>query len=333
MKYTHLLTLLFLFWIQVLIAQTPKKVIVEHFTNSRCTICSSSTKNPAFYTNLDNHPEVLHISYHPSSPYANCIFSQHNPSENDERTKYYNTFGGTPDLVIQGVLHPASIPFGSPEVFSPYLDQSSEVSIEIAQTKVDNKSISATITITTLVEHDYESTDLLVGVAEKLIDYAAPNGEQKHHDVFRLAMTDIEGDALTLPEVGESVSFSYEVDHNAAWEFDEMYVYAILNDSENREVIQAESALPSDNVTLLKESDKLSSLKIFPNPARNTINISLESNDELFVEFYNIKGDKVLSQKFNGEKMLNVIDLSSGIYNVQVRFAQGNTFRQIVIIN
>ena len=77
-------------------SQVEKTVVVEHFTNTKCGICAS--KNPAFYDVLNDYPNVLHIAYHPSSPYSTCAFSMHNHAENDARANYYGVYGPTPQF-------------------------------------------------------------------------------------------------------------------------------------------------------------------------------------------------------------------------------------------
>jgi hypothetical protein len=57
-------------------AQVAKKTIVEHFTNTKCSICAS--RNPGFHTNLNANPAIQSISIHPSSPYSTCFLSQQN---------------------------------------------------------------------------------------------------------------------------------------------------------------------------------------------------------------------------------------------------------------
>ena len=47
-----LTTLLFFSFVWNAEAQVPKKVIVEHFTNTLCSVCAS--RNPGFYSNLNN---------------------------------------------------------------------------------------------------------------------------------------------------------------------------------------------------------------------------------------------------------------------------------------
>ena len=89
-------------------AQVEQKVIIEHFTNTRCGTCAN--KNPAFYETLANYPQVLHVAYHPSSPYANCAFNQQNKEDNDARTHFYNIYGGTPRAVVQSDVIPTQNP-------------------------------------------------------------------------------------------------------------------------------------------------------------------------------------------------------------------------------
>src|SRR5688572_6916976 len=121
MKKLTLLSLIFIS--SVAIAQVPKKVIVEHFTNTKCSICAS--KNPGFYTNLAAHPGVLHLSVYPSSPYAACLLSQQTQPESDARTNYYGIYGGTPRFIIQGTVLPSNTNYADASIFTPYTGQTS----------------------------------------------------------------------------------------------------------------------------------------------------------------------------------------------------------------
>ncbi len=74
-------TLFVCFLIPEVQSQAKKYVLLEHFTNSRCSNCAS--RNPVFYTLIDDHPQdVHHIAYHPPIPYTSCIFYQANMTEN-----------------------------------------------------------------------------------------------------------------------------------------------------------------------------------------------------------------------------------------------------------
>src|SRR4051812_23780642 len=96
-------------------AQVPKKIVVEHFTNTNCSICAS--KNPGFYANLSSQPNIQHIAVHPSSPYPACMLSQHNVTENDARTNYYGVYGSTPRFIINGELIAPSVNLDNASVF------------------------------------------------------------------------------------------------------------------------------------------------------------------------------------------------------------------------
>lgn len=75
MKKLSVLVLL-LSGLTVFAQQVPKKVLVAHFTNTRCSVCAS--RNPGFFNNLDNqnNGDLIHIAYHPSRPYnSNLIGS------------------------------------------------------------------------------------------------------------------------------------------------------------------------------------------------------------------------------------------------------------------
>lgn len=322
---------LFLFTMQSASAQVTKNVMVEHFTNTRCSICASSSKNPAFYENLANYPDILHVSYHPSSPYSTCLFSQHNPAENDGRAKYYSAFGGTPRLLVQGVLNPIGVPFGSADVFNPYLDQMTEVSIDIMQAKTADDVIEATITITTESEHNYTGTKLLVAVAEKVVDYQAPNGEDVHYDVFRKAFTDIEGDELVLPGVGESVSFNYSVSKDAVWDMSQMFVYVILNDAESKNVIQSEAASPSENMTATQDFNSVKNVRLYPNPAQNNLNIEVETETEADLSISSISGVVQYQSSFRTKTRVDISAFVPGIYIVSIESQKGRSVQRIVV--
>ncbi len=104
-------------------AQVSKTIVVEHFTNSVCSICAS--RNPGFYENLSEQENVLHLAIHPSAPYSSCIFNLNNVIENDDRTNYYGIYGSTPRLVIQGDVISSSADYSSASIFTPYLDATS----------------------------------------------------------------------------------------------------------------------------------------------------------------------------------------------------------------
>ena len=178
-----IITLLILFAGTYIWSQTNQTVIVEHFTNSRCGICAA--RNPALFDLLNDYPEVLHIAYHPSAPYSSCIFSQHNPSENDDRTNYYGIYGGTPRVVVQGEVISPQNPLLMASQIEEKLGQAADFTISVEQMQHTNEEADVTIVVKKTGDADFDNLNLYAIVSEKEVAYNAPNGETDHHDVFR----------------------------------------------------------------------------------------------------------------------------------------------------
>src|SRR5690606_9795145 len=212
------------------IGQVPKRIIVEHFTNSVCGTCAS--RNPAFFANLNAQDSVLHIAIHPSSPYATCIFNTHNVSENDGRTNFYGIYGTTPRLVIQGTPISAIANYGDAAIFAPFLNQTSPVSIIVRQFKVGNDSVKSVVVVKTEATHTLSNLKLFVALVENPVLYNAPNGENTQRNVFRKAVTTVTGDGFSLPAtIGDSVVYSKTSLISSVWNFNAIHSLAILQEN------------------------------------------------------------------------------------------------------
>ncbi len=223
-------------------AQVPRKVVVEHFTNSWCSICAS--RNPGFYTNYvaNQQSGLIHLAIHPSSPYSGCLLNQHNVAGNDGRTNYYGIYGSTPRLVIQGDVISPSANYSSATLFSPYVGQTSPASIRIEQIRFANDSIRASVILKTEAAHNWGSLQMFVALAEDTLFYTSPNGESEHYDVFRKAFTGVTGLAVTLPAtVGDSVVYTFSSTVNQAWNFSRINTFVILQETTSKAVVQAQS--------------------------------------------------------------------------------------------
>ncbi len=216
-------------------SQQTQTVIVEHFTNTRCSICAA--RNPAFYDLLDDYPEVLHIAYHPSSPYSTCIFSQHNPVENDARTNYYGIYGGTPRVVVQGEIIQPQNPLLMASQIEEKLGQSANYSVSVEQIQSNDQEAEVAIVIRKTGSSETELS-LYAVIAEKEIDYNSPNGETVHHDVFRKVLIDV---PVSLLNIGDSLILneSYSIDNE--WIANQMYVAVMLQDVSSKSILQSAS--------------------------------------------------------------------------------------------
>ena len=71
----------------------------------------------------------------------------------------------------------------------------------------------------------------------------------------------------------------------------------------------------------------LSRIKVYPNPAQNELNISIEDNKLAEIFIYDIKGEVVHHEIFNnGQQLISLDNFSTGIYMVFI-ITPEETFR------
>lgn len=305
-------------------AQVPKKVIVEHFTNTKCGICAS--RNPGFYTNLNSQSGVIHLAIHPSSPYAACVLSMHNPVENDSRTNYYGVYGGTPVLVIQGVPVSTSVNYSMPSIFTPYLGQMSPAKITIRQTKFGVDSIRSTIIIKTMATHTLTNLKLFVALAEDTIFYTGSNGEPKHFNVFRKSYTGTSGVAVTLPaNIGDSVVYTKSSPSNVTWVFSRMQTIVILQDGTSKSVVQSESVPANSNYVIStptgldNQSISNTLISVYNYENNIIINQSKKIDNTIFI-LNDVLGRSLISKTIDNEKeTINTSHLIQGVYLYSIK--------------
>jgi len=296
---------------QIAFSQVPKKAVVEHFTNTNCSICA--TRNPGFYTNLNAQTDVLHLAIHPSSPYPNCLLHQQNATANDARTNYYGVYGGTPRLVINGTVISASANYSSSTIFTPYIGLTSTASIRIEQEKFATDSIRTTIIIKTEATNTLGALTLFVALAEDTVFYSGGNGEPLHFDVFRKSLTNTTGDAVTLPAtVGDSVVFAFSSLANPIWNFSRIYTLAILQETTSKNLVQTEAVPASAGVATTGISSsplEWAGVRIFPNPADKFITIQLVESESATVSLITLEGKLVMQKALT--QLENRIDISA----------------------
>lgn len=312
-------------------AQVVQKVVVEHFTNTRCGICAS--RNPGFYTNLNaqNKDNVLHMAIHPSAPYSACLLNQHNKTENDARTNYYGVYGSTPRLVIQGNVIPASSNYGSAAVFAAYLNQTSPIGISVQVKLMPTDSIEVNIHIKTVATHSLGELQLFGAMVEKQLNYAAPNGENEHFDVFRKNVFPVNGLKFTPSAVvGDSVVLKGMVFKHAAWVSSQMYALAIVQ-AADKKIIQAERSALLSQATGFNDY-KILNANVFPNPVTDHINIELADVKQADFYLYDLMGRLVKKQEIQESGMVDLSGITAGFYQLVLK-SNDYQFTQKIIIN
>ena len=248
----------------------PQTVIVEHFTNTRCSVCFS--RNPGFYANLRQQPAgTLHLAYHPSSPYRLCAFSQLNPTENDARTNFYGIYGSTPRLVVNGSVLPAAQNYADPALFAPFQGLTSPVAVQVTLTAQGPDSIAATVQVQTVAPPPLTGFTLYVALAEDTVFYAAPNGETVHHDVFRKSFAGVAPEPITPAAVGNTLTLRRVVAADAGWARPRLYAVAMVQQAGG--ILVQAGASPRLGTVLSAPADlaETAASVVYPNPVRETL--------------------------------------------------------------
>jgi len=311
--------------------QVAKTIIVEHFTNSRCGICTG--RNPGFYENFNKQDDALHVSYHPSRPYSSCVLHKHNAEENDSRTKFYRVYGSTPRLVIQGEVVSGSTDYSNSSIFEKHSNQTSPLSITTEQFKLDDDNIQIQITVTNEMMHDLTDVRLLAGVAESVVNYDAPNGEKQHFDVFRKAYTLIEGDSIRLEKAQGAVqTLQYSIPINEEWDLDELFSYVILQEEDTKAVVQSDATASGKFSTPVSVANNIfSSINAFPNPVQDVLYVDFPVNEKITLQLFDSNGKNVKQQSFHQQAALKVDDLSNGLYIANIQHEGKNTYFKIIV--
>ncbi|MEL6674313.1 MAG: Omp28-related outer membrane protein [Bacteroidota bacterium] len=237
MKYLLYLFAALTVWTSPLQAQeVPRYLFLEHFTNTHCGLCAS--RNPTLFTTLATVPgKVHHLAVHPSVPYSACALYNHNTTDNGARQSYYGV-QFTPvtylwgDAVYQGAtLLPTA-------TLNDSLDQSAALRIIVDELK---NGANSGVTIRVKRYGDLPSGDvrLFVALAERTLNFSAPNGENTHHNVFRKMLPDAAGESLGSLELGEEKVFSFSFSMDSEWSADEIYALAFVQDVNSKVVINS----------------------------------------------------------------------------------------------
>ncbi|MFZ1561915.1 MAG: T9SS type A sorting domain-containing protein [Saprospiraceae bacterium] len=306
---------------QNLTGQTvPKKTIVEHFTNTRCSICAG--RNPGFYTALNQNPDVIHIAYHPSSPYSDCLFSTQNKIQNDARTNFYNIYGATPRFIINGEERNGT-QVQSPTVYNEFKNQTTPIDLKVKVAKLGADQIEVTFEAKAVSNNTVGTVFYFIALVEDTVFYNAPNGEKIHHDVFRKSFTNAglpgfvapqnEGNLFTLTD-------SRKIESN--WDASRIYAVVVLTDANKKVVQVAKSPLYNPDIvsSIENELTKDESLIIFPNPTSSELLVRSKSNETLKnILIFNATGQSALHLTPEpGQHIFDVSSLENGTYFIQI---------------
>lgn len=295
-------------------SQVTKNVIVEHFTNTYCSICAS--RNPGFYANRVQFPQVIHITYHPSAPYAACPLNQHNKPENDARTNYYGIYGATPRLVIQGKVLASSVNYNDASIFQSELGQTTAFDVSTTVSPSGGNSIVVIVKVKKVAASTLSSLQLYAALAEDTLFFNAANGETKHYDVFRKSVWGAPMNIAALVNIGDSVVYTQTLTLNTIWNANRIYAIAMLQD-QNKEIVQVAKSLNLKGATTIVSASQTTGVVIYPNPTKGIITINVKAPATIRVN--NTVGKTVKNMKqYNASVGYDFSHLPAGIYSVEI---------------
>jgi hypothetical protein len=297
-----------------LFAQVPRTVVIEHFTNTRCGICAN--RNPDLFTNLNNNPEVLHLAVHPSSPYSSCVFNQEDVAGNDGRTNYYNIYGATPRIVVQGSVIPSSTSFGDATLFSSQAGQTSPFNVRVNIDNINAMQATVSVVVKTEAVHNFIDLKLFTALAEDTVYYNAPNGEGTHYNVFRTSVFEVDGKTITpATMVGDSVMFTETVTLGSNWDWNRLVGISILQESGNKSVLQA--ATSKNQLFTSTQSIETAPFQLYS--AENKVFFNANKAGRFEVQVYNLQGQLLKQLQSNNQDEWVFDDIVTGAYLIRIQ--------------
>lgn len=306
-------------------AQTTKTNIVEHFTNTSCSVCASNNDN--IYNAVDSHSGTLHISFHPSSPYTSDIFNQTNKDENDGRTNFYNIFGGTPRTVVNGSV--ISVNSVNSEL-NTLANATTNFQFDIEQTQETADSFSVNITITKLAADTSTVGLLFLGVSEDTINQLTNNGEAVHYNVFRKALTSVTGAEIDLPLViGGTLEQNFGFKTSSTWNSGRLHTIGVLQ-HHTKLVINSAISENNESPTLSLTDLSMEETLIFPNPSSNVFYISGPCEG---AAVYDSFGKLVLETtwKNTSVKKVDLTKHNSGVYFIHLTTDCNSKIHRVIL--
>lgn len=301
-----------------------KAVLVEHFTNSYCSVCAG--RNPGVYLNLAQHPQALHIAYYPSSPYPACPINQYNKPEADARTNYYGVYGSTPRLVIQGAAIPATANYNDGNLIQSELGKTTAFAVTLQLKALSATVGEARVVIRKADTSSLDSVSLYAAVVEDTLLFAANNGEQVHYDVFRRSVWGAQPVRVKTPAaVGDSAIFTHSFPIDAAWTLSKMYGIGIVQRQDGALLQATRSGGIMAVSTGVGAASNGESFTVYPNPATDFIRIENTAGMEAIASIFDFQGRSVQRQRIKGPARIAVEQLPPGQYVLRIDADRGST--------
>lgn len=226
-------------------AQSPRIILVEHFTQASCGPCASI--NPRIQPILDdNHGKVVTIKYQTSWPGFDPMHN-HNPNDANARVGYYGVTG-VPNSVMDGVGPSSPIAAITQAAINSRGNFASPFKIDLKHALSPGfDKITATMDIEAMGSYSGNLVAHIVVVEKEIGFGSAPgsNGETVFHEVMKKMLPNSNGTDLKKDwAVGdkETIELSWELEN--VYNLDELNVVAFIQNEQSQVVLQAAGTDP-----------------------------------------------------------------------------------------
>lgn len=303
---------------------SPKKVLLEIFTNSHCPICPAAhSAIDAYLQNGQYKEQVNFIYYHMVFPYSDDALHQHNPIDASARNLYYGPFSSTPRGVFDGQVQNNSYANWANVIDGLAVQQSPfEITLQ-GSVNGSNVTVMASIKQT---ENITPGNLVAHFIAVEDVNYAGRNGISFHKNVMRKMYPSASGRSFSIA-LNQTIQLDEVTALNPLWNLGELGYLVFVQNTQTKAVYQSEfisynTILATGLDTGIKLPNDFTLSQNHPNPFNPSTKISWRSPiaGHQSLKVYNILGKEVatLVNEFRNagkfEVTFDAAQLTSGVY-------------------
>ena len=265
----------------IFIAERSKRAVLEHFTNSSdAASAAADVVVDAF--GKENSSDIIDIQYHTDYPGTDPM-NENNPDPSSTRVFNYGIPKVPYAILDGGVSEEFRYDFTDLKT-TPNEDNMKQLTLQVPKFDVDleviwlDQIMEATTSVTCNVDHYAENIQLYVVVFETSVNaYTGINGDTAFRNVVL--------DMLPTPAgklLGDNWSKGNNDTRVNTWiyqpyveDIDDLAVVAFVQDRNSKQILQAAVQFKTPQVGIGKKPFQMDALRIYPNPARDLVNVNL----------------------------------------------------------
>lgn len=324
-------------------AATPRTSLLEQFTTCSCPNCPAAIT--AIRNAVNGRDDVIWIAHH--SGYGT---DQMTSTVDNDLLTFYNDGGAAyaPAMMLdrtQMTDDPGPVFFPDGQAMVTNMINQAIVVPSFVTVNIDNytynpstRNLSVTVSCEFLADMAFDSPRLSIYLIEDNLNYYQQGyGNMTHNGVTRKSLIgNTWGEVVATPTgtgmvpAGTTYTKTVEYTLPSNYKANDCRVLAFVSNyttNVNKRQIY-NSTISQTTLGIHDENDNLIDMMVYPNPVVNEININTEMAIDR-VEIYNLQGQLV---KFvsNNPKTINVSDLASGTYMINIVAEDGVCVKKIV---